>query len=347
MFFLDFSYRVPHRPARVHGALLAAAILAGCSNTTSGSVQTSTSSGNAGSGQTQVSSASGGSVSGSSGQATLPSSGSSSGVAQAVESGAVSGNTAMSATIDGSADASLSDATESEGGSSCPGVFCEDFEEGQVDTTKWVSYTINGATLEVQTNIVAHGLYAAHFRGLGMGQSYAYLVTKMAPAALQANNFGRAYFYIAQQNSGTPDTGLIWGGTAGFPTPTYLSIAEHSGGWQLGFIKLQGSPGGESQAYPPPPIPVAKWTCLEWEFSDQPTGINLWADGAVIGSLDANDVAYPPNSPKGSLFNGMTSGLIGSFTDFGFGFYDWHPDMKAYDYYYDDIVLDTKRVGCL
>jgi hypothetical protein len=180
-----------------------------------------------------------------------------------------------------------------------------------------------------------------------MGQSYAYLVTKMAPAALQANNFGRAYFYIAQQNNGTPDTGLIWGGTAGFPTPTYLSLAEHSGGWQLGFIKLQGSPGGESQAYPPPPIPVAKWTCLEWEFSDQPTGINLWADGAVVGSLDANDVAYPPNSPKGSLFNGMTSGLIGSFTDFGFGFYDWHPDMKAYDYYYDDIVLDTKRVGCL
>ena len=229
----------------------------------------------------------------------------------------------------------------------CPGLFCENFEQGQVDATQWVPYTINGATLEVQKNIAAHGVYAAHFRGLGIGNSYAYLVTKNAPAALQPHNFGRAYFYLAQQNRGTPDTGLIWGGTTGFPKPTYLSLAEHSGGWQLGFIKLQGSPGGESQAYPPPPIPVAKWICLEWEFSDQPTGINLWADGAVVGSLDANDVAYPPNNPKGSLFNGKTSGLVGAFTDFGFGFYDWHPDMKAYDYYYDDIVLDTKRVGCL
>jgi len=240
-----------------------------------------------------------------------------------------------------------SSAPSGDGGSSCPGLFCEDFEQGQVDATRWVSYTINGATLEVQKNIVAHGVYAAHFRGLGMGNSYAYLVTKNAPSALQTHNFGRAYFYIAQQNRGTPDTGLIWGGTAGFPRPTYLSLAEHSGGWQLGFIKLQGSPGGEVQAYPPPPMPVAKWMCLEWEFNDQPTGINLSADGTVVGTLDPNDVAYPPNSPKGTLFNGMTSGLIGAFTDFGFGFYDWHPDTKAYDYYYDDIVLDTKRVGCL
>jgi hypothetical protein len=332
--------------------VLAAAILVGCSNTTSGPVQTSTSSGNGGSGQIQVSSASGTTVSASSGEQTTPTaSGASSGGEPAAESGAGSGSPATSGAVDGLTDASSADApngmVESEGGTGCTGLFCEDFEEGQVDASKWTSYTINGATLEVQKSIVAHGTYAAHFRGLGMGQSYAYLVTKMAPAALQTHNFGRAYFYIAQQNTGTPDTGLIWGGTAGFPKPTYLSIAEHSGGWQLGFIQLQGSPGGESQAYPPGQTPVAKWMCLEWEFNDQPTGINLWGDGTAIGSLDANDVAYPANSPKGSLFNGMTSGLVGAFTDFGFGFYDWHPDMKAYDYYYDDIVLDTKRVGCL
>ncbi len=33
--------------------------------------------------------------------------------------------------------------------------------------------------------------------------------------------------------------------------------------------------------------------------------------------------------------------------DFGFGFYDWHPGNFPFDVYYDDIVLDTKRVGCL
>ena len=44
----------------------------------------------------------------------------------------------------------------------------------------------------------------------------------------------------------------------------------------------------------------------------------------------------------------MDSGLIGAFTDFGFGFYDWHQTGRpAFDLYYDDIVLNTERVGCL
>ncbi len=34
------------------------------------------------------------------------------------------------------------------------------------------------------------------------------------------------------------------------------------------------------------------------------------------------------------------------FEIFGVGFHDWGP-RKAFDLYYDDIVLDSKRVGCL
>jgi len=30
-------------------------------------------------------------------------------------------------------------------------------------------------------------------------------------------------------------------------------------------------------------------------------------------------------TPGTPLFNNMDRGLIGAFTDFGFGFYDWHP----------------------
>jgi hypothetical protein len=32
-------------------------------------------------------------------------------------------------------------------------------------------------------------------------------------------------------------------------------------------------------------------------------------------------------------------------SDFGFGFYDWHP-KNAFDLYYDDLVLDVERVAC-
>jgi hypothetical protein len=50
-----------------------------------------------------------------------------------------------------------------------------------------------------------------------------------------------------------------------------------------------------------------------------------------------------PGSP---IFDGKSTNLVGGFSDFGFGFYDWHPN-NAFDLFYDDIVLDTKRVGCL
>ena len=44
---------------------------------------------------------------------------------------------------------------------------------------------------------------------------------------------------------------------------------------------------------------------------------------------------------------GTTTGQVGGFSQFGFGYYIWHPATYAFDIYYDDIVLDTKRIGCL
>lgn len=236
------------------------------------------------------------------------------------------------------------------GAGACAGVFCEDFELGQIDTAKWSPQVLGGATMTVESTNAAHGKYAVKFHGPASpnANDYVYIITKNAPVALAKHNFGRAYMYISPQRSDI-DMGLVFGGTAGFPKPTYMSIANHSTGFQLGFIKLSGSPGGEVQAYPKGDIPVMKWSCLEWEFNDDPDEINLWGDSKVIGSLNNMTVAYPPGKTPGTpLYNDMNSGLIGAFTDFGFGFYDWHPaNRPAFDLYYDDIVLGTERVGCL
>ncbi len=233
---------------------------------------------------------------------------------------------------------------------SCAGVVCEDFELGQIDPAKWSTPAIGGATMKVQSTTAAHGKYAVQFHGPAnpSANDYVYIIGKNAPAALAKHNFGRAYMYISPQRNDI-DMGLIFGGTAGFPKPTYMSIANHSTGWQFGFIKLSGSPGGEVQAYPKGDIPVMKWSCLEWEFNDDPDEINVWGDGVAIGSLNNKTVAYPSGKVPGTpLYNNMDSGLIGAFTDFGFGFYDWHPaNRPAFDLYYDDIVLNTERIGCL
>jgi hypothetical protein len=337
-------------------AFIGAGWMSGCNSGTAPVAGTGTS-GSAGSGESAMIAGSGNASSsmGSAGQPStgatgVPSGGNSGGGETSGAAGSAGASEGMEASVDSGPSANAAD----EGGASCPGAFCEDFEDGgQIDMSKWEVQTMGGATVEVQSQNVAHGKYAAHFHGLGTptgsSQAYAYLITKSAPSSLQVHNFGRAYFYIAPKPTSV-DTGLIFGGTAGFPKPTYLSIAEHSGGWQLGFIKLQGSPGGESQAYPTGQMPVMTWFCLEWEFNDQPDTINIvWdnGNGNSMGSLNSMDVAYPANNPPGTIFNSMTSGLVGGFVDFGFGFYDWHPSGVPFDVYYDDIVLDSKAVNCL
>ncbi len=264
------------------------------------------------------------------------------------------GDAATDATGGGATD-DVADAGEdagTEAGTSCAGLFCEDFENGELDARKWSTQMYGGATVTVQRQTVAHGQYAVQFHSLGKPasgatQAYVYLITSGVAASLHVHNFGRAYLYTAPQPTSN-NLGLVWGGTSGFPKPTYMSLAGHGSGWQFGFIKLQGSPQGEVQSQVPSPIPVATWLCLEWEFNDQPDVINVWGNGQSIGTLDANHVDYPPGRAAGTpLYNGMNSGLIGAFTDFGFGIYDWHPGNYAFDVYYDDIVLDIKRVGCL
>jgi len=89
------------------------------------------------------------------------------------------------------------------------------------------------------------------------------------------------------------------------------------------------------------------WSCIEWEFGDDPEMMVLWVEGKQIDQFDLQHIDFTsvPRTP-GSVLNGKSSGIIGGFSVFGFGFHSWGAS-KAFDLYYDDIVIDTKRVGCL
>ena len=113
-----------------------------------------------------------------------------------------------------------------------------------------------------------------------------------------------------------------------FPT-TLLTLA-----WQLTYVDLVPPTTGEDY-HAGGTVPVGRWICLEWEFNDTPDTAAVFVDGAQD---------FAQNS---FTFGGATTGLVGGFAAFGFGYYAWHPATYAFDVYYDDIVLDTKRVGCL
>lgn len=224
----------------------------------------------------------------------------------------------------GSAGASVTD---------CAGLFCEDFESGSLDMTRWNWQASGGQTMKVQSEQAAHGKYAVQFHGAPNVVSYDFIITKQAPAALHGHHYGRAYF-LATPKPPQKHTEFLFAGSSGFPKLKYLELAESDLNWQLTFVQ-EVAPTGETYQGSSKAIPLAKWSCLSWEFNDSPDQISVSVDGAPQTSFDS------------IAFGGKNTGLVGGFTDFGFGFYAWHPATYAFDLYYDDIVLDTKPIACL
>jgi hypothetical protein len=243
--------------------------------------------------------------------------------------GVSAGGDAGASTSAGAGDTAAGSAGASATG--CAGLFCEDFEQGGLDPAVWNTQTSGGQTVVVQSSVVAHGKYAAQFHAKPNILSYDFIITKNAPAALRGHHFGRAYFNVTPKPP-AEHTGFLFAGSAGFPKLKYLEVAGIGAAWQLTYVNLIA--GGESYASGGS-APDARWVCLEWEFNDAPDQATVFVDGVQSYARDS------------IVFNGQSTGLVGGFTDFGFGYYAWHPAADAFDIYYDDIVLDTKRVGCL
>lgn len=217
--------------------------------------------------------------------------------------------------------------------SACVGLFCENFESGQLDPAVWTVKANQGQTMKVQRERVAHGNYAVQFHGAPNVVSYNFIIATDAPAELRGHHYGRTYFHVTPKPP-QKHTELIFAGTAGFPKLKYLELAESDWGWQLTYVQLT-DPTGETYTPATGSVPLAKWACLTWEMNDDPDQIRLSVDGKAAVAFD--DIS----------FMGKKSGLVGDFTDFGFGYYIWHPATYAFDVFYDDIVLDTKPVACL
>jgi hypothetical protein len=245
------------------------------------------------------------------------------------------------------------------GAGACSGVLCEDFEGGTIDANRWNVVVGGGGSITVQQQTVAHGKYALQVHGASGAMDWALLVANSVPAALKGRaTFGRVYFWIsAPVTSG--HTQMIFAGNTGtgtangpapFPKLRYMEVANIGGGWQLGFDLLDVAPLVEEVSYPKGQVPTGRWVCLEWQFDDEPDQVTMWLDGMPSGTFNDTDIGYsspnPIPKPDGGIYEGRSTDIVGGFDTFGFGFHDWHPN-EPFDLFYDDLVLDTARVGCL
>ena len=319
------------------------------------------------------------SVAGSGGVAGIAAAGAAAGAVPALAGGGAGGGASGgggSASGSGGS-AGLGGAAGSSSGA-CAGIFCEDFEQGeaQLDPAKWDTQVGGSGVATVQQQTVAHGKYALHVHSSGAVGNFATILTKGVPAALQGAGpvFGRVYLYTATSIGGT-HIQLGFAGTTRDPnvlpvisssttvTTTspmkainfnYVEFAYFANSWQLGFDLFNPAPSVaqgfvEEASYPPArdKYPVAKWSCIEWQFGDDPDAMLLWVDGKQLAQLDAQHIDFS-TAPKmaGSVLNGQKSGIIGGFSFYGFGIHNWGAST-AVDVYYDDLVLDTQRVNCL
>jgi hypothetical protein len=222
-------------------------------------------------------------------------------------------------------------------------VFSEDFESGKLDPAIWDTRVAAQAVVKLQSTIVHGGKYAlqVHYPK-GVNNSYGFIVAPHLPDSLRTHLFGRAYVYMTAGMPGGHDP-LLSAGTAGWPKSNFLEVGA-SGGKNVMASYQQNSakdPNGETISKANPPYPVGKWFCLEWEFNDHPDSISVWIDGQPVGEL--KNFSFKPRTGGGASVKGDT--LVKGFNDFAVGFRYWGSAKAEYDIYYDDIVLDTKRIG--
>jgi hypothetical protein len=208
-------------------------------------------------------------------------------------------------------------------------LFSEDFESGKLDPRVWTQQITGDNIITVQQDKVAHGKYALLVRCPTPSQrTLALLFAKGLPEALRHHLFGRAYVYITP---GVPVRHTIFftAGTSGFPASKYQEVATSNGNWQVTFIDQADA---NEDWHAAGQVPVDRWFLLEWEFNDQPDQATVWVDGEKV--LDTP-----------FTYKGVSTDLVGGFTDITLGFRLRGAAPVPFDVYYDDIALDTHRIG--
>jgi hypothetical protein len=213
-------------------------------------------------------------------------------------------------------------------------LFSEDFESGSINKSVWTQDVTGDSVVEIQQDRVAHGKYALLVRCPTPAHgTQAFLLARNLPEPLRHHHFGRAYVYLTP---GIPDRHTIFltAGTAGFPKYKYQEVATAHGKFQLTFVNTTvNGPLGEDW-HAGPELPIGRWFLLEWEFNDQPDQAAIWVDGEKVF-----------DTPFTFKTEGQSSDLVGGFTDFAVGFKLWGAAPAPFDIYYDDIALDTHRIG--
>jgi hypothetical protein len=226
-------------------------------------------------------------------------------------------------------------------GPGCDGnaFFCEDFEgfnvgavQANADFTPTGNVTIDSA--------VARGNRSLHIQTQGNGRS----VISLAGFAPPNNSFFARMYVQATAFPTAPDYAHF---TLVEATGAGAGMIRPIGGQYIpgmGTLWGAGSDGGPTGDWtnwrPTAPVEAGRFLCIEWEMNSADNNINVWIDSVPKTELSVSTTSHGGSGvdfvfPR---FNNLT---------IGWQLYQGGSTPNQFSLWYDDIVLSTRRVGCV
>jgi hypothetical protein len=229
------------------------------------------------------------------------------------------------ASPDGGTDGSVA-APQSAGCAGTTFGLCEDFESGALDTKVWKLMQAKGTATLDSSRAARGSKYSVHVHVEAGSDTMVGLTESKTFRALKAGLFARAFIFIPGAMATSLFTGdrhsrLIYAQGA---TP----YGEYALGiWNGGLIQNHYSASDDSQDTKMLP-PFDQWFCLEYELDSAAGNVRAYLNDAEITALRHDGW---PASNIDTLMFGVDR--YGSFP-------------VAEDIWFDDLVVDSKRIGC-
>ncbi len=212
---------------------------------------------------------------------------------------------------------------------------CDGFESGSVDPAIWGTTLKSNATVTVDAMHVARGSKALHVHTGVSGSD-----TAGTNGGIRTTHgfpfpgdqiWGRAFVYMAGQS---PDMhtnmieavgALTDGGAASHYRIGVSTSHDISGNY------IPGDYGDHSSTV----MPLDAWKCFEWHFDGQNSEYHVYVDGNELTDM-AITSGHAPAWTAPSF----------AYIEIGLHLYHDLTSIPTLDVWYDEVALDTSRVGC-
>jgi len=237
----------------------------------------------------------------------------------------------------------------------CPegSLFCEDFEDAAAGAlvAPWRTSAQN-ATVNVDELQAFSGAKAVHVNAPQAGTYHrGYFALDQGSAAgifpaVATEMYGRAMVYLPVLPNADVHWTFIQGeGRSADNTHNalYRYGGQHQGGAQLmanyeTTMPVRSDCWDHSETL----MPVAQWACVEWHFTVASNEMQFWLNGTEASDMHVTGMGEGCVADDlGGLWTAPPA-----FQTLYLGWEHYQQTMNPIDLWMDDIVVDTKRVGC-